>query len=566
VRTEILARTIAAGAWWDQSRRARRALRTFPRLALAALGGMLLLLTLARLTVGVATVWEPREVEFGEAILYDHAARLLRGEPLYQPLDRPPYTVAAYTPLYYWLVAGARAVAGPGFGPGRALSLAAGLVAAGCVAALAARRVQDVRAGLFAALLFLGLGFAGAPAPWFALYKEDLVGLALSLGSVVLLAGGRTAARVAGSAVLAGLAVLTKQPFAAMAAALALWLWLADRRRAVLFALTAVAVVAPVVLGYEAGTGAFFANVVFAHAVPFTRQALLYNLDYLVRFQGGPLLIAAVYLVLLARGRARRRPGDGLLVSYWGATCLLVVGLARVGSNHNYWIPLAAATAVVVTGSVWDVLASVRAVSEGAGRTGRTGARRPGTTLLAALFSICLLGANVAVAGWRLGRSTLRATLVVAPPPAGELDRLVARVRAEPSEVVANPADVIVLAGRELTLEPYFLTLEYSQGTWDVGPLVRRICAGEIGLLVLDQPLETDTTYHDVAFWPAPMMAAFRQAMTLEARTGGRYVYVPARGRGGGGGGGCGELTPRDRPLDPLRPAATRPSAEVQIE
>ncbi len=33
---------------------------------------------------------------YGEAIVYDLAARVLRGEPLYQPLDRAPYVVVAY--------------------------------------------------------------------------------------------------------------------------------------------------------------------------------------------------------------------------------------------------------------------------------------------------------------------------------------------------------------------------------------------------------------------------------------------------------------------------------------
>ncbi|HET6320299.1 MAG TPA: hypothetical protein VFG86_27905, partial [Chloroflexota bacterium] len=69
----------------------------------------------------------PDETRYGEAILYDHAARLLRGEPLYRPLDGPPYTIATYTPLYYWLVAALRVAFGPGFLSGRLVSLCSGL-------------------------------------------------------------------------------------------------------------------------------------------------------------------------------------------------------------------------------------------------------------------------------------------------------------------------------------------------------------------------------------------------------------------------------------------------------
>jgi hypothetical protein len=146
---------------------------------------------------------------YGEAIIHDHAARLLRGEPLYQPLGRPPYSVAAYTPLYYGLAAGLQAVFGPGFAPGRLLSLLAGLSVVCLVASLAARRAGDRRAGWFAGLLFLALGLPGAypfsslPAPypswltltypyypWMALYKEDVLGVALSVGAIAALLGG----------------------------------------------------------------------------------------------------------------------------------------------------------------------------------------------------------------------------------------------------------------------------------------------------------------------------------------------------------------------------------------
>ena len=38
----------------------------------------------------------PYEYMYGEAILYDHARRVVDGVPLYQPIDRPPYTIANY--------------------------------------------------------------------------------------------------------------------------------------------------------------------------------------------------------------------------------------------------------------------------------------------------------------------------------------------------------------------------------------------------------------------------------------------------------------------------------------
>jgi hypothetical protein len=171
---------------WSEARGSRLAAdRRGVRLswmALAVLGLPFAVATLVQLVWSVRMLAEPGEAMYGEAIIYDQAARLHRGEPLYQPPDRPPYTVAAYTPFYYWVTAGLQRVLGPGFWTGRALSVAAGLAVSILVGYLAANQSGDRRAGLFAALLFLAFGLPGIP-PWSALYKQDVLGVAFSIGA-----------------------------------------------------------------------------------------------------------------------------------------------------------------------------------------------------------------------------------------------------------------------------------------------------------------------------------------------------------------------------------------------
>src|SRR5579859_3323309 len=149
---------------------------------------LLLLFVTAALNLGLALAIIPRadEVRYGEATIYAHAARLLRGEALYQPLGSAPYTAALYTPLYYVLAAAMRAALGPGFWTGRLLSFGAGLIATALVAQLTWRRTQHLWPTLSAGLLFLGLGLVG-PIPWFASYKEDVLGVALALAAVSVL-------------------------------------------------------------------------------------------------------------------------------------------------------------------------------------------------------------------------------------------------------------------------------------------------------------------------------------------------------------------------------------------
>jgi len=110
-----------------------------------------------------------------------------------------------------------------------------------------------------------------------------------------------------------------------------------------------------------------------------------------------------------------------------------------------------------------------------------------------------------------------------------ELDALVDRVRRAPGGVIAEPMDVVVLAGRPVLLEPFIYNLLLDAGRWQPDTLIARICNGEIGLLVLGYPVEVGARMTDglYALWPAPVMAALQDRMTLDGVEATRYVYTP---------------------------------------
>ena len=482
-------------------------------LAAAALVALLAFFALGRLGGGAAGMLQPAETTFGESILFDHAARIVRGEPLYQPPDRIPYTVAAYTPVYYLLAAALQSAAGRTFLPGRALSFVAGIAAALFVGLLAGRRVRSLWAGVVAALLFLTLGFPGR-IPFYALYKEDVLGVAFALGAIAALAGGDGTRRVVLAAALAALAILTKQTLIAAALAGTIWLFLRDRRKAFLFASVAASIVLATAAGFQVGTrGAFLANAFSANAVPFRWDALLENLDTLRQFQTVPLFLAAFYVFVQWRGD--RKPQQDLLVLYWAACLPAIAGFARPGSAHNYWIELAASTAVLAALSVWTRL----------GRRGTVGDQR------GVLVLILVLGVTVAqlVRGFGSAAVPVRSLRQATPKPDPEFFELVGRVHSEPREVLADPPDVVVLAGRRNLLELYFSSIRYASGRLDLNPLVRRICRGEIGLLAIKYKLDSEARgiYQGYPFWPPPVLAALRERMVLQREQAGRFLYVP---------------------------------------
>lgn len=460
------------------------------------------------IVLAVAATVRPDEVRYGEAIIYEQAGRLLDGQPLYQVLDRPPLTVAAYTPMYYWCAALLRLAVGPGFGSGRTLSLFAGLVAAGLAGYLTWRRTATLWPAVTCVLLFLAVGMVG-PIPWSGSYKEDVLAIALALACVALLDGRPTARRVCASAVLAGIAVLTKQTMLALPVTAAIWLLVqSGRRMAGLFAFIAGLVVLGPLLVLELTTRAMLTNVVFANLNPFSAQGVEYNVILLGLFQGCPLLCALAFCVV--KRPSGRALAHDLVVLNWVASFAPVAGLAKEGADYNYWQLLAAMTSIVVAWALWEWR------------------RRPwGSIAAAALLSSALASFVIVASASARDLQVLRDG-----SRRSEFADLVESVRTAPGAVFADPLDVSVLGGKSIALEPVIYRLFAQSGQWDPTPMVDQICGRKVSMLVLGYPLGSAHDGGQASHqWPAPVLEAFRTTMRLRATvavgTSERYVYVP---------------------------------------
>jgi hypothetical protein len=468
----------------------------------------------ATLAAASLAVTQPMGLDYAEPVVYGQAMRIVSGQALYQPIDRPPFTVAAYTPLYYWLAAALQVGVGAGFGPGRLLSLVAGAATAVMLGATAGRRNGGVWVGACAGLLFLALGFPGQ-FPWLGLYRVDLVGVALSVAAVALLTRSTGTRAILAAGVLAGLAVLCKQTFIAAWIAGTLWQWRDWRRAGAFFGSALLTFAIPCALLEVTTDGAFLQNTVVANVNPFHPSIAAGLLPMFLETQWLPLLLALVYLAV-------QRPwqtGDSrLLVLYWGLSSLSLLGIAKVGAGTNYWIEFAAATAILAArGAAW-VANTSRSVVAAAGAVG----------------VILAIGTSVGGPdGLRATARTIRSDIATVRGSSTnvEFDALLARVRHEPGAVLAEPMDVLVLAGRPVLLEPFVYNLLLDAGRWSPDSLVARICNGEIGLLVLGYPVEVGARMTDglYALWPAPVMTALQNSMTLDGVQATRYVYTPRR-------------------------------------
>jgi hypothetical protein len=478
---------------------------------------MLAQIALAKMAQGLVTILSPHRIELFESVIYAHAGRMSRGEALYHPSDQLPFSFPAYMPLYYALAAALQAVVGPGFTSGRLLSYVSGLAAAATVGYLTKERARSVLAGTLAAFLFLALGFAEG-GPWYARYRVDVLGVALSFGAIAVLTHGHDRGHLLASGLLAALSLLTKQTMFAAALAGAIWLWPIETRKAVLFAVTVATLVLIPSLLFEATTHAFFSNVIGSNIIPTSKEYFTFQIRLYAQSQLLPFLLAAAWAVFTRPWR--RKSSTGLLFVYWCVSAITLAGLGKIGAGHNYWIEFAGASSVLATLGLWSALAPqhVHRTSANVVYLGLT-----------ALFVI-----RIALLLPTIGWATLQTAvdqLRSRPDPqieAGYIN-LLTRVKNEHGMILADPLDVIGLAEKSVLLEPFVPGILEKIQRWDSKPVVRMICAGEVGLVALAYPLEYGALIHvnGYEWWPPAVMAALQQKMIPAGMEGERYLYVP---------------------------------------
>ncbi len=488
------------------------------------LAALLAVLTAATLAACRWALMLPGQLDEGEPLIYGLASRILRHESLYQPIDRQPFVQVHYSPLYYVLLALLHAYVGPGFAPGRVLSLTAGLVAAALVGYLTASLARSWWAAGFSTLMFLGLAFPGVPAPFLVLERVDALGISLAIATVAVLAHGTGRAHVLAAGALAGLALLTKQSLFAAALAGSVWLATISPRKSGSFLLTTVTtVLLPALMLQWSSGGAFWDNIGPGNpnSTSFASGAYLFK-EWLA-LQGVPTLLALFYSV---RTRAWNDALPRLLMLYWLATSVSAVGIIKVGANHNYWIELAAATAVLASLAIWTCLRP----------------RRKWLCGVASMLPVWLLA-------WQLGVLTparlllernrefvpLSWTLPAAQfhhllDQASAFNQLVGEMRHEQGVVLAEGLDGAVLGDQPIWFEPFAFSMLEHERRWNSQPLVTDICAGRVDLLVLSYPIDVDiypTGLQEFPMFPASVMTALRQSMQLDQTLLDHYFYRP---------------------------------------
>ncbi len=477
----------------------------------AALAGILLALQAGYyLLYSYTMITFPYQLDYGEGPILQIAVRVARGEAMYpKELSSYPYIIASYMPVYYALSALAARATGPSFLGGRLIGALGGLAMAVC----GAQYVWDKTRNRFAA--FLAAGFVLAVPiimVWSNLMRVDVPAHALSIAGFVLFERGW---RLPGVGSMS-LAVLTRRTNvgAIIASLVGLWAkrgWLA----ALMAGVAQAGLIAVLVLAANVWSGGGMFRQLSWHTSSSLGEAWTWEQVWLI------LSVALrqwpVYFALALAGAlvcARRSSHFALLV-YFLVTSALFLTVGRIGSSFNYLVePLAVGG--MMTGVLWAELAKL-------------GPKwRPALILVAGAVAIQLV--------WT-GRDMNYNISLLRPEASASSSRAVVElIKEAPGPVLCEDVGLILLAGKEIPIEPFEFTQMAAGGVLDPEPAYRDVEEGRFPLIVLrfnprDIPGHEPGEDWVCGRWPdgiiAPLMERYRLADTMQPY----WLYVPSQPR-----------------------------------
>lgn len=445
----------------------------------------------------------PYGVDFGEGYLANMSIELVRGHNPYHTLDRPPWIVASYPPLYPFINGLLTSLAGLSLLPGRFIATASfiGTIATSIVLLRrlgVGTTITVIAAGL---MLVFPWGFR-----WAQVVRVDTFGIFLSLIGLYFWIRSEKPGDAIVSAILLSAAVLTKHSLLAAPLACLVHAFVTRDRRRVMFLVSLA-----VLIGGSYG----IINLVtrgglFLHLFTYTANAW-----FVGRFQAGVgeyfrltwiLQIAAVASLLMPGTMSARRIVVGW---YYLFAHLALFAYGFEGSDTNYLIePLL--TASLLAAFMFDRLtAPVESAHSPA--PGIPSIRTIGFALILATI---ILGRFVDSSGYKIHRiddERLRNGL--------ELIRLCAGT---PGDVLSEDASFTFLAGKRVLFQPYIMSLLARTGKWDQSEFVSTIDNAEYSVIVLRVDL-TDPYNTERAGGGYEAAGFDRWTDEMEDAIGGRY-------------------------------------------
>jgi hypothetical protein len=442
---------------------------------------------------GAAAIRFPWQLDYGEGIVWEQMRLMMAGHG-YGTIDGLPAIVFHYPPIYHSVTWAIATIGGlDPLAAGRSVSLGStlliallgGLIAAKAVRADSAPRTAAV-CGLVAFLTTFGFSPVGF---WAPLMRVDMLSIALSFAGVLAAMSALKRPRlIFASSMLFVAAVFTKQISIVAPAAVFVTFLLVRPKLA--WTLAAVCTL----LGL-----AVLGTLVAATDGRFVRHIFLYNVN---RFDPGRLTsilgailvhyFLAATLIIGCIQRLRRRlphyrggggiaalrhrltasPGDSfflLIMIYAVLAGVMALGIAKSGSNVNYFVEGMAVLAILI---------GIFAADAADAAFGRPQARIKGI-FFNPLFIPLMVGLQAVTGPQRDDYVGYRAAGRVA-----ELETLEAMVRAAPKPVISDDMVLLLRAGKPVQWEPAIFAELARTGDWNERPFVDLVKAHHFAFFI----------------------------------------------------------------------------------
>jgi hypothetical protein len=458
-------------------------------------------------------LWSRHEFTPVESLVALHSSMLVHGEGLYYNLNRYPFTVSPYGPIFY-AASGClqRLGAGPYFS-GRILSFAALLTSLWlCWKALGylttdryARATGALLAASTSNILF-----------WGTVGQVDMLATCFSLTAFTLFLRYRERREIrllVWSAVLVVLAIFTKQTSMASGAAIGIVLLVEDRRRGAWWIAGVGVVSLSIALALNAIThGGYFSDAIVANINPFAWHKLGEQSQYLILTGAGVILTAVI-----GAWHASRRSAPLFLYAAFAAAIWLVTA-PKIGSDLNYQIEMMLALS----------MCAAYALAELEFFPSLFAGRRTWVTLLQVPLLL-----HVVVNGLLTARVVAERALL--EPARSEETAALKPYVAGPGRVLSAHYDSLVQYRGDIEVEPLIYSLLVQAGRADPRPLLRDLSTRQFAtILLLDnvfapQPKEESA---ELVHLPTPQLDAIRRNYRLVQHVKGPYgvyVYEPRR-------------------------------------
>jgi hypothetical protein len=474
----------------------------------------------------VAAVRFPYQMDYGEGVEIYMVSRLLTGEAMYTDIRQPPYHVGVYPPLYTLTITPIEALAGLGYGVGRAVNVLLTLVIAWLLGRMAYEDSQKVWVGVATGLFWLATYPVYA---WAVLMRVDMLAIALAtLGLYLFWRGYIRRGKepyIYAAMLLFVAAAYARQTSVSGAAACLVYLavtrrWKQFANALVLYAGLGLAILAAL----QASTGGQFYQHLVTYNLPVWSLARWYAAVKRFSIVYPFAILASLFTFALALlGRAPLLPA-----LYLGFAGLSTATIGALGAYINHLLEADAALCLAFGVFLGRVSATRRAFGPllaSAVLLGQT----------AMMIHLPYTREGEALPPWGPIRQAIgpwlrpnRGVYLWTPTDAdvraaNELDE---RIRQTPGLILSEDGAFTATHGRPMWIQFLDFALLHRFGFWDQTPFLEEIRNRKFALVLLKFDTATDVLSYRSVVTPE-MLDALRANYVLERQIWLYYVYRP---------------------------------------